>query len=294
MSHGLRSYCAHRGVEVRGVAGKGRGVFTLKALKPGDVVMETEAIAHHFMCAFPVCHHCLQTVERMHRCSACKFAKYCSPWCQKEDWAVHRTECKDLLALQQRLEPISPEVVLTYRALKAYVEVRTYLHGSVPRFSLRNQMPQKTKIAVKDPTGKLPYTREDIDILCSSAWYPSECGAARTHDADVECTPPEQRKSLEAAASVILEVTKADVSRDFVVALFCKARGVLCRRRLTVCRTSATPSTSLTTTCALVSHIYTNLRELCASLQLTPLCLAILDRLCIVPLFCAHQPFLLA
>ena len=47
------------------------------------------------------------------------------------------------------------------------------------------------------------------------------------HNPDVECAPPEQRKSLEAAASAILEVTKADVSRDFVVALFCKVSGVL-------------------------------------------------------------------
>ena len=127
MSLGLRSYFTHRGVEVRAVTGKGRGVFALKAFKAGDVLMETDAIAHHFMSAYTICHHCLRSSDRMNRCSACKFAKDCSPWCQKEDWNTHRTECKELLALQQRIDPLSPEIVLTYRTLKAYVEVRICL-----------------------------------------------------------------------------------------------------------------------------------------------------------------------
>ena len=98
--------------------------------------MDTEAIAHHFICAFTVCHHCLQSSERMNRCSACKFSKYCSPWCQKEDWATHKHECKELLALQQRMEP-SPDAILTYRTLKAYLDVRATTPSPLaPLFSL--------------------------------------------------------------------------------------------------------------------------------------------------------------
>lgn len=123
MSLGFRSYLEHRGLEVRATDGKGRGIFTTKAFKPGDILMETDAISYHYISTYTVCHYCLQSSERMNRCSACKFSKYCSPFCQKEGWTTHKFECKEILALQQHMD-LTPEVILTYRTLKSYLDVR--------------------------------------------------------------------------------------------------------------------------------------------------------------------------
>src|SRR5262245_46320918 len=88
-------------------------------------------------------------------------------------------------------------------------------------------MPAKAKTAVVDPTGRLPYCREDIDILCSSAQCGTLLASCRliARVADVESCPPPQRASWEAAATIMLEVVNgAGVSREFVVELLCKVQ----------------------------------------------------------------------
>ena len=43
------------------------------------------------------CNHCFsKKLQKLHRCSACKFAFYCSPSCQKAAWKFHKLECQRL------------------------------------------------------------------------------------------------------------------------------------------------------------------------------------------------------
>lgn len=39
------------------------------------------------------CSACGSREKKVHRCSRCRSARYCSKECQRADWAKHKTEC---------------------------------------------------------------------------------------------------------------------------------------------------------------------------------------------------------
>jgi len=53
--------------------------------------------------ATPTCAICNSAAAK--RCSSCLSISYCSPSCQKEDWPLHKTICKNLTTLPQRPSP---------------------------------------------------------------------------------------------------------------------------------------------------------------------------------------------
>lgn len=78
---------------------KGRGLRALKSLTPGDKVLES--IPSVYVLSNSVrghcCDFCFVKSEDLHRCSKCKFARYCNRECQKSAWKDHKTECERIL-----------------------------------------------------------------------------------------------------------------------------------------------------------------------------------------------------
>ena len=83
---------------------KGRGIKATRDFKPGNLVIQAEPYAYVIFEAVAehCCHHCFNMVVRgkdgkpntqLLRCSACKFARYCSRECQKKAWPRHKKEC---------------------------------------------------------------------------------------------------------------------------------------------------------------------------------------------------------
>nr|XP_045584410.1 histone-lysine N-methyltransferase ASHR1-like isoform X1 [Procambarus clarkii] len=79
-----------------------------KALKKGDVVLESEPFAHVINSEYlsMYCYHCLRCfkdnrIPRM--CTECRTLWYCTPECKQADWHHHRFECPNLSRLQPNL-----------------------------------------------------------------------------------------------------------------------------------------------------------------------------------------------
>ena len=58
-----------------------------------------------------ICEHC-KCIEKeancFQRCARCNLAAYCSRDCQKADWKEHKTKCKEIAAVTERLEADRP------------------------------------------------------------------------------------------------------------------------------------------------------------------------------------------
>ena len=83
---------------------KGRGIKATKDYNVGNLILQADPFAYVIFenMAEHVCHHCFNMVIRdksgkptstLLKCSACKFARYCSRDCQKKAWPMHKKEC---------------------------------------------------------------------------------------------------------------------------------------------------------------------------------------------------------
>ena len=51
---------------------------------------------------FRICAFCSSsTIDKLQQCTGCKVTYYCNTDCQKKDWSLHKTDCKE----KQRLRP---------------------------------------------------------------------------------------------------------------------------------------------------------------------------------------------
>ncbi len=64
----------------------GKTLFTSKPV--AHVISESQRLSR--------CNQCFKQCEDLQRCSACTLMKYCGRACQREDWKIHKTECKYL------------------------------------------------------------------------------------------------------------------------------------------------------------------------------------------------------
>lgn len=84
-------------LEIRNTPDTGRGVFTKRELKPGDLV----AIDDFFSSTanqnsiYSICHNCSsENYYHLFPCSNCPLVMYCSVKCQEEDATFHQIECR--------------------------------------------------------------------------------------------------------------------------------------------------------------------------------------------------------
>jgi hypothetical protein len=93
---------AHFPVRVEVRPGRGRCLVAARALPAGSVVLASTLPAVVGTEAEVRCSFCFAPpgtsdgADSLLRCSACKWASYCSPGCQRADWPNHRAECKHL------------------------------------------------------------------------------------------------------------------------------------------------------------------------------------------------------
>ncbi|CAK8672384.1 histone-lysine N-methyltransferase SMYD1-like [Clavelina lepadiformis] len=99
-------------VEIVDVATKGRGLLANKKFETGQLVLRQQPYAYVVMSAHAdaVCHYCLASpppdkqAKPLAKCTACKYARYCSKECQKKAWPDHKPECSAM----QRVNPGKP------------------------------------------------------------------------------------------------------------------------------------------------------------------------------------------
>ncbi len=74
-----------------------------------------------------VCYNChTSTKEKLLRCSACKYAYYCSRECQREDWSKHKIDCNKFkevksqqLGIMENLK--KRDIIITHSDIYGYV-----------------------------------------------------------------------------------------------------------------------------------------------------------------------------
>ncbi|RKP19302.1 hypothetical protein ROZALSC1DRAFT_22404 [Rozella allomycis CSF55] len=82
------------------VKGKGRGVICQEVIEPGTTILKEEPMVALVKKQnnFNACHYCFSSsTDNLLACSKCKFCRYCSVECQREDWADHKLECESIL-----------------------------------------------------------------------------------------------------------------------------------------------------------------------------------------------------
>eukprot|EP00308_Calcidiscus_leptoporus_P009482 CAMPEP_0119387790 /NCGR_PEP_ID=MMETSP1334-20130426/102136_1 /TAXON_ID=127549 /ORGANISM="Calcidiscus leptoporus, Strain RCC1130" /LENGTH=238 /DNA_ID=CAMNT_0007409601 /DNA_START=59 /DNA_END=772 /DNA_ORIENTATION=- len=84
---------------------KGRALTTARAFKQGEALLRVSPTVYVLdgHSAALRCHHCLRESERLLRCGACGFARYCSAAHQRAAWAEHRAECSMLKRTKPRV-----------------------------------------------------------------------------------------------------------------------------------------------------------------------------------------------
>jgi len=93
---------------------KGRGIKATKDFNVGNLILQADPFAYVIFenMAEHVCHHCFNMVIRdksgkptttLLKCSACKFARYCSRDCQKKAWPMHKKECMAIKRIAPRV-----------------------------------------------------------------------------------------------------------------------------------------------------------------------------------------------
>ncbi|GAA5913058.1 hypothetical protein JCM6882_005550 [Rhodosporidiobolus microsporus] len=107
-------------LEVRKLAGRGRGVVAKQAIPAGTTLLQTAPLlsvldnrnlATH-------CSFCFRsqddtpTQKPLSQCSLCHIVQYCSAACQQADWKLHKVECKALRGVAvssgRRIVPDTP------------------------------------------------------------------------------------------------------------------------------------------------------------------------------------------
>ncbi|XP_053238691.1 histone-lysine N-methyltransferase SMYD3 isoform X5 [Podarcis raffonei] len=93
--------------------GKGNGLRSSKAVKPGELLYRAEPFAYTVSKKRlgGVCERCLRRKDRLLRCSQCKVARYCDVRCQKEAWQDHKRECKCIKSIEPNFPPDSVRLV---------------------------------------------------------------------------------------------------------------------------------------------------------------------------------------
>ncbi|XP_076454663.1 histone-lysine N-methyltransferase SMYD3-like [Babylonia areolata] len=90
--------------------------------KRGDVIMKSEPYAHVLAHKYRLerCSYCMQRQATIKKCSGCSVLRYCGRDCQRQDWSVHKVECRCL----QQVTPNTPtdSVLLLLRLVIKYVQ----------------------------------------------------------------------------------------------------------------------------------------------------------------------------
>ncbi|WVR09666.1 hypothetical protein IAU60_006741 [Kwoniella sp. DSM 27419] len=129
----FRSELTEAGLEAQVIPGRGRGLVTKKAFKPGNRIISVEPAASVLSTEYltNTCSGCFLTpaektilqspttlraeqfqaglsepnsdeeAKKLNRCSGCKALHYCSRECQVSDWPAHKTECTALKRLRK-------------------------------------------------------------------------------------------------------------------------------------------------------------------------------------------------
>ena len=99
---------AAHGLKIIDVPERGRALVATRHFAKGDEVWSEAAATQVGPLDGPlasggrdVCHNCKRGVDKLRRCSGCKFHLYCSPECQRAAWTAggHKKVCKALCAL---------------------------------------------------------------------------------------------------------------------------------------------------------------------------------------------------
>lgn len=82
---------------VRTIPGRGRGLVASVPFSPGDTLfaLDSQASTLSTRQVRERCHFCFSQ-GKLQRCSACRFARYCTAECQRAAWRTHRDECAAL------------------------------------------------------------------------------------------------------------------------------------------------------------------------------------------------------
>lgn len=87
---------------------KGRGLQAIEAIVPGEELLVEKPLVYTLIngktrdCR---CDYCFQESPSLLRCSRCKSVSYCNKGCQKDDWSLHKLECKCLVKVAPRNPP---------------------------------------------------------------------------------------------------------------------------------------------------------------------------------------------
>lgn len=86
------------GLIIKSVSGRGRGLWATTTMKPGSKLLSLPPHIHVLSARFLDTHCSRCTIEaEVRRCTKCLTVSYCSTDCQREDWKLHKEECKAIL-----------------------------------------------------------------------------------------------------------------------------------------------------------------------------------------------------
>lgn len=83
------------------------------SLKRGSCILSESPFVHVLKSKFrgERCDHCLQ-LNKVRKCSSCKYVAYCNQDCQSSAWEVHKTECAYLKKVYPKIVPDAARVLL--------------------------------------------------------------------------------------------------------------------------------------------------------------------------------------
>lgn len=125
---------------------------------------EDTAVSNTLVEEEPKCNGChkteLKTELKLHKCSGCKIAKYCSKECQRDNWAEHKIECKkrqgEIKRFSMRRVEISKDLSFEEFVANTY---RTRLYGDCHRIC--TQLPY-----FFDSYLSISYFRKQARLIC--------------------------------------------------------------------------------------------------------------------------------
>ena len=151
-------------------AGGERGLATARAFGAGDELLRvapTVAVLNEASRARR-CHWSFAESERLLRCSACGYARYCSAAHQRDAWAQHKPECALLRASRPRVP--GPTMLLLARLLRVVAggagdaaaadAADAWARGGAAALSLRAQLDGQ-------PAARQQAMREQAALLCA-------------------------------------------------------------------------------------------------------------------------------
>eukprot|EP01097_Dermamoeba_algensis_P000316 TRINITY_DN1113_c0_g4_i1.p1 TRINITY_DN1113_c0_g4~~TRINITY_DN1113_c0_g4_i1.p1 ORF type:complete len:517 (-),score=99.66 TRINITY_DN1113_c0_g4_i1:782-2332(-) len=99
MSFATQFYAQHSfPLSVKQSDERGRYLTASSAVPVGTTILEAQPYTWVVLDGQQAkfCSFCVHKKDKLSACSACKFAHYCSPECQKQDWPDHKGECKSM------------------------------------------------------------------------------------------------------------------------------------------------------------------------------------------------------